>query len=163
MGKPRLTLLVLALACVVLPKTLSACGARVGAPRASEVEILECISPDDYFESHYEQLHPLGAPAGRSEPRKVFEGQLANQPGVVLRVKMLRYREYGEPDAKTDHYRWTSRWRKQEPAKETLLYLRQRAPTAARPRSARRRCSFCIPSAATRDTSERSAATSISE
>lgn len=58
MGKPSLTLLVLALAFAVLPKTLSASCARVGAPRASEVEILECINARDYFDSHYEQLHP---------------------------------------------------------------------------------------------------------
>jgi hypothetical protein len=125
MGKPRLTLLVLALAFAVLPKTLSACCARVGNPRADEVQILECIGAKDYFESNYDQLHPPAAQAGRSEPRKVFEGQLTRQPGVVLRVKILRFREYSEPAAKTDRYRWTSRWRRQEPAKETLLYLRQ--------------------------------------
>ena len=125
MGKPHLALLVLALAFAVLPKTLSASCARVGNPRASEVEILECISAKDYFESHYDQLHPPAAPAGRSDPRKVFEGQLVSQPGVILRVKILRFHEYVEPDAKTNSYRWTGGWSKQEPVKETLLYLRQ--------------------------------------
>jgi hypothetical protein len=125
MKHPRPAWIVLALAFAVLPKTLSASCARVGNPRASEVEILECISARDYFDSHYEQLHPPAAPAGRSEPRKVFEGQLANQPGVVIRVKMLRFREYVEPDAKAGSYRWMGEWLKQEPVKETFLYLRQ--------------------------------------
>jgi hypothetical protein len=125
MGKPRLTLIILALAFAALPKTLSASCAQFENPRANKVEILECIGAKDYFESHYEKLHPPAAQPGRSDPRKVFEGQLANQPGVVLRVKIVRFREYSEPDAKTDRFQWTSPWRRQEPAKETLLYLRQ--------------------------------------
>jgi hypothetical protein len=109
----------LILASVAVPsRTLLASCIRMGNPEAREVEVLECINSQDYFASHYSQLHPPSP-----DPRKVFEGQLASQPGVVLRVKVLRLREYLEPDQKSEHYRWAGPWR--EKPKEETLYLRQ--------------------------------------
>lgn len=98
-----------------------------GNPVARDVEVLECIDARAYFESHYSRLHPPLPESGGTppEPKRVFESQLARQPGVVLRVKVLRLREYMEPDQKSEQYRWASPWREQE-AREETLYLRQK-------------------------------------
>lgn len=125
MEKPRLRLVVLALISLLGgSKALSASCALLGNPRASEVEILECVTAQDYFESHYEQLHPSYR-TGNPDPKAVFEGQLKSQPGVVLRVKLLRFREYTEPQAQNDRYRWAGQWQPREPVKEAFVYLRQ--------------------------------------
>ena len=127
------TMAVTLAAMAVHSQMLSASCFSPGNPVARDVEVLECIDSQAYFESHYSRLHPPPEPGsppktGRvlPDPQKVFEGQLANQPGVVLRVRVLRLREYIEPDQKSEHYQWAGPWREGEPAEETL-YLRRKA------------------------------------
>jgi hypothetical protein len=120
-------------ALAVHSRMLSASCFFPGNPVARDVEVLECIDSQTYFEAHYSQLHPPAPESGSSpeagrvppDPKKVFEFQLANQPGVVLRVKVLRLREYMEPDQKSEHYKWAGPWREKEAAEETL-YFRQK-------------------------------------
>jgi hypothetical protein len=125
---------VLALVALAVPsQMLSASCIRGGNPAAREVEVLECINSHAYFDSHYAQLHPPSPEPGSSsgegrvppDPKPVFERQLATQPGVVLRVKTLRLREYREPDQKSEHYLWAGPWRELKATEETL-YLRQK-------------------------------------
>jgi hypothetical protein len=128
----------MALALVALAahsQTLSASCYFPGNPVARDVEVLECIDAQAYFESHYSQLHPPLPESGSSpvagrvppDPQKVFESQLANQPGVVLRVKVRRLREYIEPGQKSEHYQWAGPWREREKeAAEETLYLRRK-------------------------------------
>jgi hypothetical protein len=130
----RMVLALVALtALAVHSQRLSASCFFPGNPVARDVEVLGCIDSQAYFDSHYSQLHPPPPESGSStgtgrvlpDPKKVFEGQLANQPGVVLRVKVLRLREYTEPGQKSEHYQWAGPWREKEATEETL-YLRRK-------------------------------------
>lgn len=109
---------------------VSASCVRAGNPEAQEVEIVECIDPWAYFEAHFLTLHPPSWEPGAipsDRPRRIFNHQLATQPGAVLRVRMLRRREYSErrPPEGGLLYRWEGRWRRLVPAEDAVLYLRR--------------------------------------
>lgn len=128
--RPFACLLALAALASHAPAASAAC-VRAGNPQAQEVEILACIDPRDYFEAHFLELHPQSLEPGRfspDTPRQVFAGQLGSQPGTVLRVRVLRRREYSEPDEPAWRYRWEGRWRRERPVEETFLYLRRAIP-----------------------------------
>jgi hypothetical protein len=110
----------------ILPglQTADASCARVGNPKAQEVELLRCTAALAYFEANYESLHPGDPkPVGSypQDPRDVFAKQLARFPGVVIEVKVLRLREYTD----TPVYSWQGPWENQQTPETRKLYLRQ--------------------------------------
>lgn len=105
-------------------QTADASCARMGNPKAQEVELLGCTAARAYFEANYDSLHPGDPkPMGSDsvDPRDVFAKQLARFPGVVIEVKVLRLREYTD----TPVYSWQGAWESLQTPEIDKLYLRQ--------------------------------------
>ncbi|HET9767640.1 MAG TPA: hypothetical protein VFS60_12375 [Thermoanaerobaculia bacterium] len=108
-------------ATLTVAETAYAACLRAGNPKAQEVELLTCTTAQAYFEANYEALHPADSPGpSREDGASIFAAQLAQQPGVVIKVNVLRLREYVD----APEYSWHGRWKRQ-PAEVRMLYVRQ--------------------------------------
>ncbi len=71
---------------------------------ALELEVRECVSPSQYFDT----THLASSPAARAQDREMFDDQARREPGVVVRAKIVAVRDYRQPTATGRIEGWTS-------------------------------------------------------